>query len=338
MFVIGFGGCAIEEAQEGNSKEESPYVQGESEQEDLNKIKFNKEGQEDNESQEIETVNNDNEKYIFTDEFGELIDIRKADIIYGPYNKEFTPEEAFEQEWFIARYYDCTYLTKSKGVSYNTVTDPFDYEKEVFNIEVPEHNYEFFKVSAGDKFGTLTVKEVYRDYSFWNGSDYSTPHMAGELYISFSGSFSVSGYITTEQFLKIDEEESSNHDNWQEMIIFLADAETWGDVPIRRIGQDTSVSSYPVPSYADSHYYDIEKNGFMKKNFNDCFYYSSDIGTTYLGSARFDYNDVDISAIPRDGKYAHVTVTITDFYMISSPNKSIGGNWGKIESVLPFSD
>lgn len=239
--------------------------------------------------------------YIFVNSFGDTLDIRDADAIYG-YDK-LTPEEALKKDEYIICYNDFTYLTKTSGISFNSIDNSFDYENEVFNVEVPEYNYEFLKVKVGDKFEALTVKSVYVDFDYYKGSIYE-----GELEVSFSGNHTVNGYI-----IVCDEGEGyiGKGD-----IILYADAKTWGDIPI--VLEQSEIGRLGDVTYSD------RENGF---------FYLSDIHAIWLGNAYEDYENSDFISLMQEGDYQHVTITISGLKMFT--RKRSGGNRcsAKIESI-----
>ncbi len=243
------------------------------------------------------------EDYTFINDFGIAMDIRDADLIsgIGAYVK---PEEMLKENYYTIIYNNFTYLTKSLGVSYNSFDDTYNSETGVFDVEVPEQNHEWFKVYPGDKFESLTVKEVSVDYDSYGGKVYD-----GDFRVKFSGSLTVTGYINC--IIK-DGGFVGKGD-----IIFCVDAETWGDIPIMmRKG-----ISGRLPNVR----YKAEMDDFR---------YSSDIGAIKLGNIyRDDYSDVDLGLIPDDGSYRHVTVKLTDLNMSITTRSDGGGYYAKIESI-----
>ena len=236
-------------------------------------------------------------------QYGNIIDIRKADDIWivgenGFGRVSISPEEAITLDYYFAVFNDHTYMTKSIGVSYNSITDSYDYENEVFNVEVPKQEYEFFKISIGDTFGNLTVKEVFTEYLYL--PETSENPFARDLGIIFFGSVTLTGYITSIK-------ESGD-------IFFMPDGSSLGDLPVY-------LSLYGI-GWMPNRTATIENTHF-----------SSDIGAIWLGNTFEGYDNIDTSAIPRDSSLVRVEITITDLEMYDCNSGRTSGIFGRIESV-----
>lgn len=247
------------------------------------------------------------EKYILLNEFGDYVELKEADEI-SISGKATSPDEALENEvGYLACYNDYTYMTKSNGISCNSVTDLFDEDKNIFNKEIPAHEYDYFKACVGDTFGELTVSKAFTSY---NGKGYNTlfPHDSS---VAFSGSLTLTGYITAGGIVEGGLEFYKKGE-----ILFFVDAESWGNIPII-IGE---FSKLPNSCF----------------NF-DVFKYGSDIGVFNLGEIE-EYNEIDISAIPQDGTFAKVKITISDIELRRFYTGSGGYNYAKIEVASAFID
>lgn len=210
----------------------------------------------------------------------------------------------FKENHYIVIYNQFTYLTKSLGVSYNSIDDSFDYENRIFNVEVPEQNHEWFKVYPGDKFESLTVKEVSVDYDYFEGEVYN-----GDLKVRFSGKVTVTGLIKYDALNVTKSGEGS--------ILLLVDGEAWGDIPILLLKSDIGY---------------LQKADFEDNHNN--FYYSSDLEAINLGNIYQEYYaDFDFSMLPNDGSYLRAEVTLTDL-LYWKKTRSTGMRYNaKIESI-----
>lgn len=246
-----------------------------------------------------------NSKYEILNLYGDIVDLQDADSLWRISDDRFgftsiSKEEAIELDIYFARFINYTYMDKSIGISYNSLTDSYDKERKVFDVDVPEQKYERFKIFTGDIFETLTVKEVFIEYQVLNGVAYPN-----ELSVAFSGDLTITGYITS--ILETELLYGKGD------IVFLPNANTWGDVPIfLNHGNDWLPKVTAI----------IEE-----------VHYSSDISPVWLGNIDEEYGDIDIDDIPRDSSFKLVEITITNLEMHMHFSGSSDGYSGKILNV-----
>ncbi|MCL2108937.1 MAG: hypothetical protein FWH20_06295 [Oscillospiraceae bacterium] len=221
------------------------------------------------ESPENEPVN---EKYFLPTKYGDYIDMRQADRIESASGAPLTLDEILNDDVFFMAWFDnFTYVTKPRSLSLNSIDNVFDDEKNTFDTEIPRHDYEFFRVSIGDTFEGLVVDEAL--VIFYSNEGILRVHSSR---VSYSGTHTVSGFITV------------GHHFHENDILFFADAETGGDVPIN-----------------NEMFWQSEQNNFK---------YISDLKMFYLGQIE-EYENIDIAAIPQDGSLARVSVTLSNIEM-----------------------
>lgn len=213
-----------------------------------------------------------------------LYDIPKI----NDYRDEFGEVIDFKNSYFDATgmYYKLegyTHLAFSENKSKNSIENP-----ELFtDDEDPEapspEKSDYFRAKIGDSFGELTLRQASVAYNPAKATDYME---AGNYLMysvaEFDGEITVTGYITAN--ITNDQEYTEDGE-----ITFIPDGSAW--------------EKYPVPYH---------KGGIRYMKNNDRFVSSAPIIS--LGTLN-DYN-IDLSAIPDDGSFAKVTVTMKDLCFI----------------------
>lgn len=217
-------------------------------------------------------------------------------IKYG--EKQPTLDEVIENNYRAWWTYDgWSYASLPCGIALNSIDNEYDTEKgEFVGVQIPDnYEYNYFAVHENDEFGGLTVNHA--SITLFESAVKQYPNVV-DMQIGFSGEKTVTGYITAQVF----EEGYMREGN----IYFRFDEGQWDDMPILVSQSDNGHIPSPVQ------YDDGSDSGF---------YYQSDTPLSNFGSILTDYPDIDLSAIPLDGSWAHVKVTITDIFMDNAENR-----------------
>lgn len=228
---------------------------------------------------------------------GEKVYYKDASKIkYG--KEELTLDEVIENNYRPQWTFDgWSYASFPSGITLNSIDNKYDTEKgEFVGAQIPDdYEYNYFVVRKNDEFGGLTVNHA--SITLFESAVKPIPFIEN-LQIGFSGEKTVTGYITAQVF----EEGYMREGN----IYFRFDKEQWDDMPILVTPPDNGHIPSPVQ------YDDGSDSGF---------YYQSDTPLSNFGSILTDYPDVDLSAIPLDGSWAHVKITITDIFLDWADNR-----------------